>query len=89
MSAVESMTALRHLDVCTPRVTDHGVRAISGLNGLEVLWLSHCGITDVSVDLLSQLKALGELAIGRTRITAAGKARLQEMMPRCRLVEEA
>jgi hypothetical protein len=50
--------------------------------------LSECRITDASVILLSQLKSLRELAIGRTGITATGKARLIELLPQCRLVEE-
>jgi hypothetical protein len=88
MNAVATMTALKHLDVCAPGVTDQGVRVISGLTGLEVLWLSNCRITDVSVELFSQFKSLRELAVGKTLITAAGRARLHELLPLCRLVEE-
>jgi Leucine-rich repeat (LRR) protein len=88
MNAVATLLALKHLDICSPGVTDEGVRAISGLVGLEVLWLSNCRITDVSVDVLSQFKSLRELAIGRTGISAAGRERLQVLLPQCRLVEE-
>ncbi|HYW43774.1 MAG TPA: hypothetical protein VE959_13010 [Bryobacteraceae bacterium] len=88
MDAVAAMTGLKHLDVCAPGVTDRGVGAISGLTGLEVLWLSQCRITDASVSLLSQFKSLRELAVGRTGITAEGRARLRELLPQCRLVAE-
>lgn len=88
MNAVATLMALKHLDVCSPGVTDQGVRAIAGLARLEVLWLSNCRITDLSVDVLSQFKSLRELAIGKTGITAAGRERLQELLPQCRLVEE-
>ena len=87
MNSVGSIATLKHLDVCSAGVTDRGVRAISGLNGLEVLWLSQCSITDASVDLLGQFQSLRELAVGNTGITAAGRARLREMLPQCRLIE--
>jgi hypothetical protein len=88
MKAVGAMTALRHLDVCCPGVTDEGVRAISSLKGLEVLWLADCRITDESVAPLSRLKFLRELAIGKTGITPSGKQRLRELLPQCRQVAE-
>jgi hypothetical protein len=88
MNAVATLVVLKHLDVCSPGVTDQGVRALSGLAGLEVLWLSNCRITDLSVDVLSQFKSLRELAIGKTGISAAGRERLKELLPQCRLVEE-
>ena len=88
MEAVATMKGLKHLDVCAPSVTDRGVRAIAGLTGLEVLWLAECRITDVSVILLSAFKSLRELAVGRTGVTAPGKARLRELLPQCRLIED-
>jgi hypothetical protein len=66
---------------------DDGV--LQHLKGLEALWLSNCRITDMSVDPLSRFRSLRELAIGRTGITAAGRARLRELLPQCRLVEES
>jgi hypothetical protein len=88
MKAVATMTALKHLDVCCPRVTDEGVRAISTLRGLEVLWLSNCQITDESLASLSRLESLRELALGKTGITPSGRQRLRELLPQCRQVAE-
>jgi hypothetical protein len=89
MKAVAAMTALRHLDVCCPGVTDEGVRTLSGLKRLEVLWLSNCRITDESVAPLSRLKSLRELALGKTGITQSGRQRLRELLPQCRQVAES
>ena len=41
-------------------------------------------VTDAVLDELVGLKALEELAIDRTAITAAGKIRLQKILPRLR-----
>ena len=87
MSVVGNIPTLKHLDVCSPGVTDRGVQAISGLNGLEILWLSQCTITDASVNQLGKFQSLRELAVGKTGITAAGEARLRELLPECRLVD--
>jgi hypothetical protein len=55
---------------------------------LEVLWLTHCGITDESLDLLARFETLRELAVGKTRITTAGKQRLRQLLPQCRIVKD-
>jgi hypothetical protein len=88
MQILPTMTGLRHLDICAPGVTDRGIRALPELKKLEVLWLAQTRTTDDSVDVLSQLRGLRELAVGHTRITEAGKARLRQALPQCRLVEE-
>ena len=82
------MTALRHLGICCPGVTDEGVWALSSLKGLEVLWLSNCHVTDESIGPLSRLKSLRELALGNTGVTQPGKQRLRELLPQCRQVAE-
>jgi hypothetical protein len=76
---------LAHLDVCAPDVTDEGVSAISGLTGLEVLWLSDCRITDAGIEPLSQFRSLRELAMGNTGVTPEGRTRLQAALPDCRI----
>lgn len=86
MNAVATMTSLRHLDVCAPGVTDQGLREIARLSKLEALWLTHCGITDESVDLLGRFASLRELAVGKTRITTAGRERLRQLLRQCRIV---
>lgn len=60
------MKSLKDLDMCAPGVTDVGVRMLRGLDGLEVLWLAHCRITDASVDVLCGFHWLRELAVGHT-----------------------
>jgi len=88
MSSVAGISTLKHLDVCSPGVTDRGVQAIAGLSALEVLWLSQCRVTDAVVSLLCGLPALRELAVGGTLLTPAGRTRLRELLPDCHLVKE-
>jgi serine/threonine protein kinase len=50
---------------------------------LRYLNLSRTRITDAAVETLGQLKLLGSLTIHDTHITAAGKDRLQKLLPDC------
>ena len=63
MKTIGTMKRLKHLDVCAGGVRDEGVRAIAGLRHLEILWLSHCGLTDASVDALCAMPPLKELSV--------------------------
>jgi hypothetical protein len=60
---------------------------LAGLGKLEVLWLTRCGISDESVEVLSRLRALKELNVSYTGVSAKGLHRLRTALPECRLVE--
>jgi len=87
MKTIGTMKRLKHLDVCARAVGDDGVRAISGLRDLEVLWLTHCRITNAVLDTLCAFPLLKELAVGDTAITAEGREHLTRSLPGCRLVD--
>jgi hypothetical protein len=87
MQTVGTFRSLKHADICAHLVTDEGVRALAGMEELEVLWLTRSRITDASIAVLSQLTALRELNVSCTEITAQGLRELRRALPLCRIVE--
>uniref|UniRef100_Q026S1 Leucine Rich repeats (2 copies) n=1 Tax=Solibacter usitatus (strain Ellin6076) TaxID=234267 RepID=Q026S1_SOLUE len=87
METIGGFANLRHLDICTHLITDEGVRALAGLQQLQVLWLTRSRVSDASIEVLSQFTGLRELNVNYTEITAQGLARLKLALPECRLVE--
>jgi len=88
LEAMAGVPTLRHLDLCARGITDIGVRNLARLPNLQILWLSQTAITDASVDTLAGMGSLRELAVGGTRMTPEGKARLAAALPQCRFAPE-
>ena len=62
-----------------PKITDKGVKSLSGMQELEVLTVGGTGITDAGLKQLSRLEQLTLLEVYNTRITDAGLAHLTKL----------
>lgn len=58
------------------KITDAGVRHLSGLTNLEYLELQKTGVTDTGLEHLSQLTTLESLYLSNTKVTDAGLSHL-------------
>jgi hypothetical protein len=52
---------------------------------LKVLRLRSTAVSDAGLETLREIKSLGILSLGGTRVTAAGVARLQAALPHCKI----
>ena len=84
---LSGLTQLEGLHLGETRVGDKGIRALGTLRQLQKLWLDQTTVSDRAIDTLVQFQALRELHIRQTRITATGKSRLQQQLPKCRLFD--
>ncbi|MBN71761.1 MAG: hypothetical protein CME32_21070 [Gimesia sp.] len=62
-----------------PKITDKGVKSLSGMQQLEVLTVGATGITDAGLKQLSRLEQLTLLAVYNTRISDAGLEHLAKL----------
>ena len=76
------MPRLRLLMLPTATHDDDGVKHLAKLTTLEELSLDSAKVTDASVEHLARLKNLRKLHLGRCRISADGKKRLKEALPK-------
>ena len=75
-------TQLTELDLSFTPVDDEIVMAIRGHNQLEVLWLTGTLVGDDSIDLISKIPALDSVDLQRTKVSAAGIAKLKSLCPK-------
>ena len=66
------------------QVTDDGLQSLKGLVDLRYIELKDTGISDRGLAYLEGL-SLTDLVLLRTKVTAAGVARLQAALPNCRI----
>lgn len=62
-----------------PKITDEGMKSLSGMKELETLTVGGTGITDAGLKLLSGLEQLTLLEVYNIRITDAGLAHLTKL----------
>ena len=83
-----TFTGLTKLDLerCT-KITDAGLEHVGKLSNLTSLALTDCeGMTDAGLDHVGKLGNLTTLSLERcVRVTDAGCARLQDLLPGCKL----
>ena len=71
------------LDLSDTSVSDAGLAHLSGLTGLQRLYLSDTGVTDAGLAHLTGLTGLHVLYLYRTRVTDAGVAAFRAAHPGC------
>ena len=84
---LKGLTRLRDLDLsgCI-RITDTGLAHLKGLTQLQKLNLSGCDITDIGLEHLKGLTELRVLGLRECKkITNAGAAKLNKVLPKCRI----
>ena len=74
------------LDLGGTRVTDLGIRHVSGLSRLTYLRLNRTRITDACVDDLLRLGHLDKLEVEGTDLSPDGIRRLEEGLPFCTVI---
>jgi len=67
------------------KITDSGMRHLSKLTNLEELNLTHTYVSDVSIEILTNLKKLKDLRLSGTRFTKEGVAKLVRALPECEI----
>ncbi len=67
-------------DACAARFKEIG--------GLKRLPLRNTGLTDIAVDDLKSLKALEEIDLSGTKITAEGIETIRKALPNCKVVRD-
>jgi acetyl esterase/lipase len=85
LAQIQKLPRLRSLMLVVGVFDDEGVRHLAGLK-LEELWLGSDKVTDAALEHLAGLKALRKVHLGGTRVTAAGKQRLQALLPRVEIL---
>lgn len=78
---IVQMTTLRELWLSDSALTDDGVGELARLPQLKVLCLYNSLVTDASIPMLSTMKSLDNLNLGRTRVSRKGAADLRRALP--------
>jgi len=80
MTEVAKMSSLRKLNLWMTHINDRGLKSLRHNNDLTSLNLDNVsGITDQSINTLTQFQSLTFLHLGGTSITAAGLQQLQNL----------
>jgi hypothetical protein len=82
---VKGLSQLRELRLDLTGVSDAGLAQLTGLDALQSLGLWGCKITDVGLEHLHGLKNLRFIMLYGTRVTDEGVAKLQRLLPSCRI----
>jgi hypothetical protein len=87
LASLESLSNLEDLGLGGNPITDDGLIHIASLN--KLIWLSLNGthVTDEGLKCLQRLPSLRLVNLQKTRATAAGVERLQQALPRCKVVK--
>jgi hypothetical protein len=87
LESLKRLTGLVYLQIqFAPKVTGDGLRHLKDLPKLETLKVWKAPISDKAVDSFQGFTALRDLSLIETLVTDAGKARLEKLLPKCRVV---
>lgn len=86
LKRIEGLTTLKALGLRRTVITDDGLRHLKALTDLKDLSLDNTEVTDVGLDHLRGLTALQWLNLSHTKVTDAGVKRLQEALPKCKIL---
>ncbi len=81
LARVAKHGSLTRLYLRGTRITDDGLKHLTGLTKLEELDLAETGITDAGLVHLSGLSSLKKLYVRETRVTQAGVRNLKQALP--------
>jgi hypothetical protein len=73
---------LTNLDLSDTNITDHGVGKLKIVDSLEYCFLERTGVTDTSIDTLSQLPNLRVASVASTAVTSERLLKLSIERPR-------
>jgi hypothetical protein len=77
-----ALPKLQALELDHTAITDHGLRALSGITSLKRLELNqNPGITDVGIAELSKIKNLQWVDLWKCKVTSQGLNRLKDSLP--------
>ncbi len=86
LHALRRMKSLEDLGLDYTQVSRSGFEVIAGLKNLRLLYLNGTPITDADLLLLSPLKKLEVVAVGKCKsVTPAGVAKLRRVLPHCQV----
>lgn len=68
LSHIKGLSKLRNLSLWGPRITDDGMKYLSGMTNMVAISFQDCGVTDQSFGALSGMTKLKEFDIFRTRV---------------------
>jgi hypothetical protein len=74
-----------HLGAESCGIGDEGLAQFARHTELKRMYLEDNPITDAGLVRLEALKSLEELRLGKTKVTAAGVAKLQQALPKCKI----
>ncbi len=78
-------TNLRELDLSWLAIDDAVIASTAGATEIETLWLTGTHVSDESIDAIARMKRLQAVDLQRTKVTAAGLARLRQARPDVKL----
>ncbi len=79
------LTGLKHLWLDAGPMTDASLVHLDGMQDIENLSLTFCGITDAGVERFKSRKSLRVLWLWSTRVSRDGVSRLREALPDCHI----
>jgi len=81
-----TLKELADLDLRFTQVSDAGLRELVKLPALKKLQLARTRITDSGLPILASARQLEFLTLMETKVTAAGVAKLQNALPKCKIL---
>jgi hypothetical protein len=87
LKELASLKTLQDLGLGSTQVTDAGLKHLTGLKDLQKLNLNFTKVTDAGVQDLAGLSKLDTLGLSFTQVTADGAKKLQEALPKCKIIK--
>ena len=87
MKHLSGLAKLAWLNLDNTRVGNEGIKHLAGLKALKTLNLRQTDIDDAGLEPLKALAGLEELTLSVTAVSNEGAARLQTLLPKCRIVK--
>jgi hypothetical protein len=84
---LEGLTQLIQLDLSNTLITDNGLKQVAMMRQLQVLDIGDTSITDAGLEHIQRLDRLRSLNLERTQVSSEGVAKLQQVLPNCRVTQ--